>query len=80
MPVEGDGTWSNYVWEVSTSPPYTVYTVVGTGLTYTRAIPPRSSQNFQLHLTATSAGQKFTQVLPVQVFPPQNCGPPTCPQ
>lgn len=80
MPVGGDGTWSNYVWEVSTAAPWTVYTVVGTGLTYTRAIPPGSAQTFHLHLTATSFAQNFTQDLLVQVHAPSSCRPISCPQ
>ena len=79
-PFGGDGTWSNYVWQVSTTPPYTAFTVVGTGPTYTRAIRPRSSESFQLRLTASSFGHPFTQVLAVQVFAPPNCQPIACPQ
>lgn len=80
-PVGGDGgVWSDYVWEVSTSGAGGPYSVVSTAPTYTRAIPPMSSQSFNVRLTATSAGQRTTNNLLVQVFPPRNCPMVTCPQ
>lgn len=77
----GNGSWSNYRWEVSVKGG--PYELVGTGASYTRTFAAYDNYDMRLRTTATSFNATYMNTLLVQVVaPPQpplcNPGNPTC--
>lgn len=76
----GDGTWSNYRWEVRVGSG--AFQLVSVLPTYTRSFQQGEEYSFDLRATATSHNGSYTEALSVTVRPPSPypVDDPTCPK